>query len=141
MYLPDVNVWVAIAFPAHIHHASARAWFNGSPANRPRHFCRFTESGFLRLANNPKVLALAAVTQDQAWKLYDGIMSDPRVGFAAEPPTIESLWRQFAQSPQFAPNGWTDAYLAAFAVAGNYELVTFDKGFTRYAGLAVTILK
>ena len=30
--------------------------------------------------------------------------------------------------------------LAAFALAGNYELVTFDKGFARYPGLTTTLL-
>jgi predicted nucleic acid-binding protein len=31
---------------------------------------------------------------------------------------------------------WTDAYLAAFATAGGYRLVSFDAGFARYPGLA-----
>jgi predicted nucleic acid-binding protein len=30
------------------------------------------------------------------------------------------------------PQGSDDAYLAAFAISGNHELVTFDRGFGRY---------
>lgn len=56
------------------------------------------------------------------------------------PANIESHWRTFTQGNTFSPNVWTDAYLAAFSLAGNYELVTFDKGFARFPGLTHTIL-
>lgn len=140
MHLPDINVWLALAFPAHVHHLPAQAWFGAVPADRPCHFCRLSQLGFLRLANNPKVFPAAAVAQDQAWKLYDLLLVNPRVGFAVEPAGLETIWRSFTQSSQFAPNAWADAYLAAFAIAGGYELVTFDKAFTRYTGLTVTVL-
>jgi toxin-antitoxin system PIN domain toxin len=141
MYLPDINVWLALAFPAHVHHPSAQTWFRGAAPGRAFHFCRLTQVGFLRLANNPKVFRAAAVPQDEAWKLYDQFRADPRVAFADEPTGLESVWRSFAQVSQFAPNTWADAYLAAFAIVGGYELVTFDTGFTRYAGLTLTVLK
>ena len=35
---------------------------------------------------------------------------------------------------------WMDAYLAAFATAGGQELVTLDQGFSKFAGVSVTIL-
>ncbi len=140
MHLPDINVWLALAFPAHQHHNPTRTWFNGAPANRACHFCRFTQMGFLRLANNRSVLPSAAVTQDQAWKVYDHFLSHPRVGFAAEPATLETHLRQFTQGQQFATKLWNDAYLAAFALAGGYEVVTFDRGFTRFPGVSVTQL-
>lgn len=56
------------------------------------------------------------------------------------PQALETWWRQFTQFPQYSPNVWNDAYLAAFSLAGNYELVTFDKGFARYPGLKHTLL-
>jgi predicted nucleic acid-binding protein len=40
----------------------------------------------------------------------------------------------------FAPKLWSDAYLAAFAIAGGYQLVTFDRGFKQYANLTATLL-
>ena len=140
MYLPDINVWIALAFPQHEHYAAARVWFDGSSAGRPWHFCRFAQIGFLRLANNRKVFPQSAVTQDVAWKLYDDFLCQPRIAFAPEPPTLELMWRQFTQLPRFSPNTWNDAYLAAFAKAGGYEIVTFDNGFTQYPGLLCTIL-
>jgi predicted nucleic acid-binding protein len=73
MHLPDINVWLALTFVAHVHHNSAQSWFDGLPGDRRCYFCRFTQQGFLRLANNAKVFPQAAVTQDLAWKLYDTI--------------------------------------------------------------------
>ena len=140
MDLPDVNVWLALAFPAHAHHAAARAWFDAGPADRPCHFCRVTQQGFLRLANNPAVFPHAAVTQDRAWALYDDFLALPRVGFGPEPAGLDPVWRGFTSGAAFSPQVWTDAYLAAFAVAGGYLVVTFDAGFARFVGAAVTTL-
>ena len=140
MYLPDVNVWVALAFPVHAHHESARAWFDGTPADRPCHFCRFTQLGFLRIANNPTAIPYSAVTQDQAWKLFDHFLSHPRVGFVDEPAGLEARWRPLAQLPRFSTKSWNDAYLAAFAQVGRYEVVTFDRGFAQYKDLHCTVL-
>jgi toxin-antitoxin system PIN domain toxin len=139
MDLPDINVWIAWAFPAHVHHAAARAWFDGAEENRLCYFSRFTQQGFLRLANNPAVIG-SAVTQDQAWQLYDHFLAHWRVEFASEPPGLEPLWRQWTQQPQFSAKAWSDAYLAAFALASGYEVVTFDKGFQKYQGVRCLIL-
>lgn len=60
--------------------------------------------------------------------------------FIAEPPNVELQWRNFTLGSTFSPKIWNDAYLAAFSVAGDYELVTFDKGFGRFSGLSYTLL-
>lgn len=137
--LPDVNVWIALSFSTHIHHSSANAWFTGL-SNESLFVCRMTQQGFLRLATNPKVIPAAAVSLDRAWQLYDAILSDWRVAFIDEPANIEASWRSFTHGSSFSPRIWNDAYLAAFCVAGDYELVTFDKGFGRYPGLLHTVL-
>jgi predicted nucleic acid-binding protein len=38
---------------------------------------------------------------------------------------------------------WIDAYLAAFAIAGGYRLLTLDRDFRQYvsAGLALRVLE
>src|SRR5947209_3739256 len=84
MYLPDVNVWLALAFNAHIHHVAAKSW-HGALSNQRCHFCRLTQQGFLRLATNPKALPTQAVSLSQAWQMYDSILMDPRFGFVDEP--------------------------------------------------------
>ena len=57
-----------------------------------------------------------------------------------EPAGTELLWRGYTQGETFTPKVWNDAFLSAFAEAAAYELVTFDKGFTRYTNLNCTIL-
>lgn len=140
MYLPDINFWLALAFSGHQHSGSAKLWLDAVPADRRCYFCRLTQLGFLRLATNPKSNPLQVRTLSQAWIVYDDTRLDPRVGYALEPDGLENDWRQRTQLGTFSHNVWNDAYLAAFAIAGKYELVTFDKGFARYPGLTYTLL-
>lgn len=86
MLLPDVNLWLALAFEAHVHHTAAKAWFDPlSEADRCA-FCRMTQQGFLRLVTNPKAFGDEAVTLPEAWRLYDAFLADPRISFAEEQP-------------------------------------------------------
>ncbi len=138
--LPDVNFWLALTFHAHAHHPSALAWFNALTDEVCR-FCRLTQMAFLRLANNPKALPGLAVSVAEAWRLFDVMMTDPRIGMADKPPGLERAWRSAIAGRQFSPKLWNDAYLAGFAEAGDYEVVTFDQGFTQFPNAAVTVLK
>jgi uncharacterized protein len=139
MYLLDVNVWLALAFDTHVHHTVAKNWFDGLPTGR-FFFCRMTQQGFLRLATDPRVLRSDAVTLADAWKMYDAMHRDARITCCDEPVGTEILWRGYTQGDTFTPKVWNDAYLAAFARAGVYELITLDQGFTRYTNLKCTIL-
>lgn len=139
MPLPDVNVWLALIFDEHSRNPSARAWFDGI-TDEAACFCRITQQGFLRLANNPSFFPTSAVSAAVAWQLYDITLGDPRVAFVQEPAHLEIAWRAFTQAQSFFPKLWNDAYLAAFAQLGGYEIVTFDGGFAQYAGVAVTYL-
>ena len=65
---------------------------------------------------------------------------DDRVHYAEEPPRLEDRWREAARHLGSGPNFWTDAYLTAFAEAGDYTLVTFDRGFLRPRGVDVRLL-
>ncbi len=139
MFLPDVNLWLSLAFGSHVHHTAARDWFESLSGDRCL-FCRMTQQGFLRLATNPKAFGAEAVTLADAWRLYDALLGDPCVSFADEPDGIEPLWRGYTQHQSFSPKVWNGAFLAAFARAADHELVTFDKGFSQYTQLKCTIL-
>ncbi|HEV3203456.1 MAG TPA: TA system VapC family ribonuclease toxin [Gemmataceae bacterium] len=138
MLLPDVNVWLALAFDFHSHHGAAKTWYQGS--SETCSFCRLTQQGFLRLATNPSVFKEDAMSLRQAWRSYDTILSDPRIAFADEPIGLDGFWRAYTQRRSFSPHVWSDAYLAAFARAASFELVTFDKGFAQYKSVKCTIL-
>ena len=139
MQLVDTNFWLALAFQSHANHVAARTWIKSSE----RHsccFCRVTQMGFLRLATNRKIYPLDAVPMNQAWQLYDAMLADYHVVYAEEPEGIDICWHELTQSSRFSTNVWTDAYLAAFAITSDFDLVTFDKGFVQYKGLRHTIL-
>ena len=139
VFLPDINLWLALAFESHVHHAAASAWFEGL-SGETCVFCRMTQQGFLRLATNPKALGEEADTLLKGWELYDAFQADPRVRFIAEPAEIEAFWRDYTYRRTFSPKVWNDAYLAAFARAMDCHLVTFDQAFAQYADLSCTVL-
>ena len=101
MFLPDVNVWVALAFDRHVHHAAADTWYKSSGDTCC--FCRWTQQGFLRLSTNPAALPDLAVSLKQAWMLYDTMLDDPRIAFADEPAGIETQWRGYTQRRTLSP--------------------------------------
>jgi len=139
MFLPDVNFWLALAFEAHQHHASADTWME-TASRHSCSLCRVTQMGFLRLATNPKVMYDDVLTMSDAWRAYDEMVSDERVVYAEEPADIEAEWRNLTQRLIFSTNIWTDAYLAAFAQVADFEVVTLDKGFSQYKDVRVTVL-
>ena len=55
MGLLDVNALVALAWDSHVHHARMRAWFADHGAAGWA-TCPVSESGFVRVSSNPKVL-------------------------------------------------------------------------------------
>jgi toxin-antitoxin system PIN domain toxin len=128
MQLCDINVWLALVFESHVHHSPAKSWFDGL-TDETCYFSRLTQLGFLRLATNPRVFGPDAVTLDEAWRLYDASLSDPQIAYAEEPTGLDMQWRGYTAGQSFTPSIWNDAYLAAFAVAGGYEIATFDRGF------------
>jgi toxin-antitoxin system PIN domain toxin len=126
--LPDINVWLALAFEAHAHHAPAAEWF-ATQGTQSCAFCRFTQQGFLRLATNPSVFGEDAVTLATAWTLYDDLCGDERVFFLSEPNGLETPWRKLTKRRRYSHKIWSDAYLVAFAECAGARNVTFDKGF------------
>jgi uncharacterized protein len=53
--LLDVNALVALAWDSHIHYVRMREWFAAN-ASQGWATCPVTESGFVRVSTNPKVL-------------------------------------------------------------------------------------
>ncbi|WP_442482392.1 TA system VapC family ribonuclease toxin [Aeoliella sp. SH292] len=130
IWLPDVNVWLAMAFDGHAHHEVARSWFN-SLSDDVCLFCRASQQGFLRIATNPRVFRGSTLTMAEAWGAYDLFLSDERVQFAPETYNVELEWRKLTVSDSFSPQVWTDAYLVAFAITLDASVVTFDQALSR----------
>jgi toxin-antitoxin system PIN domain toxin len=126
--LLDANVWLALAVSTHQHHVSATAWFDRQSDNSCA-FCRITQMALLRHLTNSKIMNGDVQNQADAWHTYEKLLSDGRVVFCPEPEKAESYWKEWTNEVSPSHKTWTDRYMAAFAMAGGLQLVTFDRGF------------
>ena len=140
--LADVNVWLATLVAEHPHHAAATRWWMSDviPAGHQVALCRLTQLGLLRLLSNERVMGPQRMDHGQAWAVVGDLTAQDNVDVLDEPagvdPRLAGLCARGGSSPGF----WTDAYLAAFALAGGHRFATFDRGFLRFDGLEVLLL-
>jgi hypothetical protein len=128
MALLDVNALVALAWDSHVHHATIRSWFAANSSSGWA-TCPLTESGFVRVSSNPKVLPSpigveAARTVLKALRAAEGhrFLADDVSMAEDDVPTLHGH-RQV-----------TDAHLLALARRRGVRLVTFDAGIPSLAG-------
>ncbi|MCW5942319.1 MAG: PIN domain-containing protein [Fimbriimonadaceae bacterium] len=143
MKLADTNVWLALVLSEHEFHSAARRWFAERSAQEVV-FCRATQQSFLRLLTTRAVMSLFGVPplrNQHAWGVYDRLRADSRVGWLAEAPGLERLWRSWSASPAASPKRWMDAYLGALAASTGCRLVTNDRAFDGFDGLDVEYLE
>lgn len=121
MYLLDVNVLIALAWDDHVHHARAHAWF-ARLTSQTFTTCNVTQSGFLRVSLNPKVVncnlgvsgifaKLESFTKHPSHKFWeDGALQ-----------TKSPVWQKVASHNQV-----TDTNLLLIAHRNGGKLVTLD---------------
>ncbi|MBV9207717.1 MAG: PIN domain-containing protein [Actinobacteria bacterium] len=130
--LLDVNLLISLAWPNHVHHVPAHAWFrarDGEPwATTP-----VTESGFVRVSSNPSAIP-TAVTPHEARSLLGQIREVE--GHVFLPDDVE-----FVVGPERALAGRivghrqvTDAHLLALARRHGARLATLDRAVRAIAG-------
>jgi uncharacterized protein len=120
MALLDVNALVALAWDSHVHHAPMRAWFMAN-SSAGWATCPITESGFVRVSSNPKVLP-SAIRVDAAREVLSALrarhghcfLTDDVSASDSDVPAIAG-YRQV-----------TDAHLLTLARRRGVRLVTFD---------------
>ncbi len=137
--LLDVNVLVALAWPNHVHHSAAVAWFTDhGPSGWAT--CPITESGFVRVSSNRRAIPSARGVPEaleilRRWRNLDGHTfwsDDVSLAVCAEIDTARITgYRQL-----------TDAHLLALAIRRGGRLVTFDAAVVELAppGDAVQVL-
>lgn len=121
--LLDVNMLVALAWPSHVHHRQAHAWF---AVNQSAGWatCPLTECAFVRVSSNPKIVP-EAVTPAEALALLREMISlkhhvfwPDDIPFHRAPVPTELL----AGHRQV-----TDAYLLGLCIRHKGKLVTLDR--------------
>lgn len=122
MALLDVNALVALAWDSHVHHASIRRWFQ-EHGEQGWATCPVTESGFVRVSSNPRVLPAAISINDSLYVL-SAMRSQGAHRFLTDDvsPLDEDVPRVHGYRQV------TDARLLALAARNGLSLVTFDAG-------------
>jgi hypothetical protein len=133
---PDLNVWLALTTPEHVHHAAAGRWWKQETGRIG--FSRFTQLGFLRLLTTAAVMDGKPLTMTEAWGVHDRLYDDARVVFAPEPAGAEVRFRKCAAG-RASPKLWADDWLLAFAECASGVMVTFDRALAARAPGAVLL--
>jgi uncharacterized protein len=123
--VPDINVWLALATPEHIHNVIAKRWWQQQEGLIA--FARLSQLGLLRLMTTAAAMDEKPLTITEAWRVYDRFYDDDRVTFVAEPAEVEKEFRLRAVGRAASPKIWGDAWMLAIASAAGGVLVTFDK--------------
>ena len=126
--LLDVNVLVALAWPNHVHHDAAHAWFSEQRLNGWA-TCPLTEAGFVRISCNPAAVR-QTVTPSDAVGLLQSLRRQGshsfwplEISMAELPDDILARIQGYRQI--------TDAVLLAEATRRGGQLATLDSGLAR----------
>ncbi len=139
MDLPDINVWLALVDQNHVHHSAASQYWEENP-DVELGFNRVSMLGLVRLGTLPGVLS-KTLSVGEAWEIYRNYLAHPQIHFLAEPQSIEWHFAELTTRETLPHRLWTDAYLAAFAIASGCRMVSFDSDFSRFPGLRFLQLK
>lgn len=125
-FLLDVNVLIALAWPSHLHHNQAHAWFEKNSAHGWV-TCPITQLGFVRVSSNAAIIR-EAVTPKEAMNVLEQMIAlkhhvfwPDSLGFTAKDVPCDLLvgHRQI-----------TDAYLLGLCKKNGGRLATLDQKIT-----------
>jgi len=123
--LPDVNVLVALAWPRHVHHEAAHAWF-AREGKDGWATCPMTQCGFVRVLSNKAIVA-DAVAPAGAVAMLARMTSVP--GHTFWPDEVPLCDVQCAPARFLTGHRQvTDYYLLGLAVRKGGRFVTLDRG-------------
>lgn len=132
-FLLDANVLIALAWPAHVSHASAHKWFE-KHARMGWATCPLTECAFVRVISNP-AFSSDALTPQSAIALLSENLKHRNHQFWTDNIDLGQALR-YSDQKLTGHQQVTDAYLLGLAIHHKGKLATFDRGFGSVAGKA-----
>ncbi|MCU0779558.1 MAG: hypothetical protein MUF04_00490 [Akkermansiaceae bacterium] len=88
-WLIDANVWIAVSFAEHDHHALAKRFIAETSPECQALLCRATEQSWLRLLTTP------ALHRRKVW--MDAYLAAFAIGHAVEFVTLDSDFKRFVK--------------------------------------------
>jgi len=134
-YLLHANMLLALAWPNHPHHSRAHQWMSAYP-RRQWATCAITQSAFVRLSCNPKIVG-ARVFPHQAIEVLAGNTAGSTHRFWSEHPPVAQMLAPFGDR-LVGYRQITDAYLLSLAAYHSGVLASLDEGL---AGLPKDVLR
>lgn len=125
VFLLDVNVLIALSWPAHVAHEKVQQWF-GRHARAAWATCPFTQTAFVRIISNPAFSPNALTTAD-AFQLLESNLKHSGHKFWPDDIGVLEATRNF-QSQIAGHQQVTDAYLMGLASHRKGKLATLDSG-------------
>ena len=123
--LLDVNVLIALLWPAHEAHDKVQRWF-AQHARQGWATCAITQAGFIRIVSNP-AFSQRSVSPQDALLVLSGSLEHPAHIFWEEDLPVTRALVQFGRR-MVGHQQVTDAYLLALAIHKKGRLVTLDSG-------------
>jgi len=124
-FLLDVNVLIALMWPAHENHTQAQGWF-GRKSRDGWATCPFTQAAFVRIISNP-AFSSDAVTPQEALKLLAANLNHPSHHFWPDEIGLVTATQAFVRR-LVGHQQVTDAYLLGLALHKKGKLATMDRG-------------
>ena len=123
--LLDVNLLIALAWPNHVHHDGALAWWRRRGSG-PWATCPATQFGFVRVSSNRLVVREAKAPRE-AIALLARIVAQPGHVFWSDDVSIVDS-AEIDAARIVGHRQVTDAHLVALAIRHGGRLATFDRG-------------
>jgi toxin-antitoxin system PIN domain toxin len=121
--LLDLNVLIALAWPNHVHHGRTASWFRAHHAGGWA-TCPTTQSGFVRVSSNRRVIAEAKTPQEAALYLRELVALPGHAFLADDLDWTRSTW--IAPARIHGYRQVSDAHLLGLALRHGARLVTLD---------------
>lgn len=140
MDLADNNVLIQAFRPETSHHRAAKQWLEHSlNAGHSLRLFPTVEGGFLRIVTHPGIFTPPTPLQE-AWEFLHILCSSPGVEICPWTPSARERWGELCRELGLSGNDCNDAMLASTALDRGLRLVTFDRGFRRFAKLRLLLL-
>ena len=123
--LPDVNVLLALVWSNHPHHHAAHRWF-ARQADAGWATCIFTQTGFLRLSLNPRVVEVT-IDCETALGLLRGLVAHRHHQYVGTAPSLLDPPFNELAARIVGYRQMTDATLLHLARSHQMKLLTLDQ--------------
>lgn len=129
-FLLDTNLLIALLWPRHVQHDTARVWF---ARHRKKGWatCPLTQTGFVRIVSNPAFSRDAVRPGDAVQVLATNTAAKDHVFWADDVAVGEAV--QFAGTRLMGHQQVTDAFLLGLALRHGGKLATLDQGIAALA--------